>query len=233
MSPNLLSELLDLWEHAVTLSNSQRDDALLRAINEPVRGLGARNAALVKLRANLFGTAWPLRGSCPRCKENSEFSVDAQSLATELASTIPDAEQTYHLTVSERSIGFRLPSSDDLIQAASGDPDTTALALLQRCVVNGDQVDLDVATQEQLSTRMQELDPAAVVSFSITCPACSHAWDAVIDVGSAVWTEVKAAAERLLLDVDVLARTYGWTEPQILALSPLRRAAYLQLAGAA
>lgn len=216
------------------LPSSERDDALLRAINAPVRGLGARNAALVKLRAGLFGPTWPLRSSCPSCKENSEFSVDAQSLATELAAAIPDAGQTHHLNVGERSIAFRLPSSDDLTEAAnSGEPDTTALALLQRCVANGDQVDLDVATQEQLSTRMQELDPAAVVSFRITCPACSHAWEAVIDVGSAVWTEVKTAAERLLLDIDALARTYGWSEPQILALSPLRRAAYLQLAGAA
>lgn len=216
------------------LPSFERDDALLRAIHEPVRGLGARNAALVKLRANLFGAAWPLRSSCPSCKANNEFSVDAQALVTELASRLPDSEQTYRLNVGERSIAFRLPSSDDLVKAAnSGDADTTALALLQHCVVNGDQMDLDVATQEQLSTRMQELDPAAVVSFSITCPACSHAWDAVIDVGSAVWTEVKAAAERLLLDIDALARTYGWSEPQILALSPLRRAAYLQLAGAA
>ena len=175
-----------------------------------------------------------MRSSCPSCKANNEFSVDAQALAAELASRLPDSDQTYRLNVGEHSIAFRLPRSDDLIEAAnSGDPDTTALTLLQRCIVNGDQVGLDVATQEQLSTRMQELDPAAVVNFSITCPACSHAWDAVIDVGAAVWTEVKAAAERLLLDIDALARTYGWSELQILALSPLRRAAYLQLAGAA
>jgi hypothetical protein len=34
-----------------------------------------------------------------------------------------------------------------------------------------------------------------------------------------------------LLDVDALARAYGWSEPQVLALSATRRAAYLQLIG--
>mgnify|MGYP001788484044 CR=1 FL=1 len=40
------------------------------------------------------------------------------------------------------------------------------------------------------------------------------------------------AAERVLLDVDALARCYGWTESEVLRLSPTRRAAYLQLAAA-
>jgi hypothetical protein len=45
-----------------------------------------------------------------------------------------------------------------------------------------------------------------------------------------VWAEVDVRARRLLADVATLARTYGWTEPEVLALSEARRAAYLRLA---
>jgi hypothetical protein len=232
MNASLPSQLLDVWERVLTLPSSQRDEALLRSVDESARGLGARNAALVKLRASLFGSAWPLRSSCPRCGENCEFSVNAHSLAAELASTLPDAERTYQLSVGDCSISFRLPNADDLVQSAQiEDIDASAHSLLQRCVVDSDRFDLDAAIREELSARMQELDPAAVVSFNIACPSCGDAWHATIDVGVAVWAEIKAAAERTLLDVDTLARAYSWSEPQILALSPLRRAAYLQLAG--
>jgi hypothetical protein len=48
-----------------------------------------------------------------------------------------------------------------------------------------------------------------------------------------VWTELRAHARRLLREVDVLARAYGWTEPDVLALDERRRAAYLELAAEA
>ena len=40
---------------------------------------------------------------------------------------------------------------------------------------------------------------------------------------------MRTAAERLFLDIDALARAYGWTEREILNLPPARRAAYLQI----
>ena len=49
------------------------------------------------------------------------------------------------------------------------------------------------------------------------------------DIGDMLWQKVRAAAERVLLDIDVLARAYGWTEREVLRLNPLRRAAYLQM----
>jgi hypothetical protein len=54
-------------------------------------------------------------------------------------------------------------------------------------------------------------------------------WQAPLDVGEALWQKVRTAAEHLLLDIDTLARAYGWTEREVLRLSPLRRAAYLQM----
>jgi hypothetical protein len=47
-------------------------------------------------------------------------------------------------------------------------------------------------------------------------------------VAAFVWEEIEACAARLLDDVHVLARAYGWSERAILALPEMRRAAYLE-----
>jgi hypothetical protein len=46
---------------------------------------------------------------------------------------------------------------------------------------------------------------------------------------SFVWAELEAQAHRLLHEIDVLARAYGWSEPEVLALGERRRAAYVSL----
>ena len=60
-------------------------------------------------------------------------------------------------------------------------------------------------------------------------PGLRAHWAAPLDTGQLVWQQVRTAAERLLLDIDALARAYGWTEREMLSLPPARRAAYLQI----
>ncbi len=52
------------------------------------------------------------------------------------------------------------------------------------------------------------------------------------DILSYLWTEIEDWAQRLLVDVHTLAVSYGWSERDILALSPRRRRMYLELLGA-
>ena len=58
---------------------------------------------------------------------------------------------------------------------------------------------------------------------------CGHGWFTSLDMGWVLWAQISERARALLLDVHDLARGYGWSEPQILALSPWRRAAYRSL----
>lgn len=51
------------------------------------------------------------------------------------------------------------------------------------------------------------------------------------DIGAYLWEEVDAWADRTLRDVHLLAASYGWSERDILDLSPARRGRYLELAG--
>lgn len=232
-------ELLALWERAAAAAPARRDDALLGALHDdPPASLGARNAALLGLRARLFGASQRLRCNCPRCDAVAEFDVDCAALAQALQPPV-DADGPHRLEVAGHRIEFRLPGIADL--RAAGDGDAFVPALLRRCVLRCEAEDgqacavdaLPPGVTEALSRRMEALAPGASVDFDLACPDCGERWSATMDVAQVLWTELQDGAERLLLDVDALARSYGWSEAQVLALSPTRRAAYLQLVGAA
>jgi hypothetical protein len=78
-------------------------------------------------------------------------------------------------------------------------------------------------------TRMGDADPQADVHVPIACAACRHEWSAAFEILSFFWTEIEAWAARLRREVHVLASAYGWSEADILALSPARRQGYLEL----
>lgn len=234
------ADLLGLWERAAGLAPLDRDDALLTAWDgPPPASLGERNAALLRLRTRLFGPAQALRCPCPACGETAEFSIDCEALAATLLPCGAPAD-VRTLTVEGHRLTYRLPDVHDLrALSAFDDPaeDGFAQALLQRCLLHVERLDgrpagtLPSAAGTALSQEMEALDPGASIAFDVTCPACRQPWTAPLDPGELVWRELQARAERLLLEVDTLARAYGWNETEVLALSPTRRAAYLQLAG--
>ncbi len=85
---------------------------------------------------------------------------------------------------------------------------------------------------EEIEAFLAKTDPQAETLIDLTCPACGHGWTVALDIGSFLWTRWNALAKRLLREVHVLARAYGWREPDILALSWIRRQAYLEMASA-
>jgi hypothetical protein len=225
--------ILALWERGVGLTRWAREDSLLGALGAAPAELGARNAALLRLRGTLFDRRWLLCSRCPACTADCEFVVDCMALADQLSAIAP-TPSTARVSHAGRSIALRAPTVNDLREiAVLPDAQSAARALLTRCVSDGEALDeLDDEAVADLSTHFEGLDPGALVSFALNCPSCGHDWSATIDVGNALWCELQRAAERALIEVDALARAYGWTEHEVLSLSPVRRAAYLQLVGA-
>ena len=235
--------LLALWERCVGAGGAARDAVLLQALSpdaaRPARTPGERNTGLLALHAQCFGGAMALLSHCPACGAASEFDVDSAALAQALPAAAAPAS-THRLEWQGHSIEFRLPDAADIVAEADAfDEDSFTQAMLQRCVLacthDGRALtprELPAPALDALSRQMEALDPAASVSFALACPRCAARWDAGLDVGQALWQQVQSAAERLLLEVDALARCYGWSEPQVLQLTPTRRAAYLQMARA-
>ena len=84
---------------------------------------------------------------------------------------------------------------------------------------------------EKLNQQIEALDPQAEIRINLSCPDCSHHWDVLFDIASFLWIEINDWAERMLQTVHKLAKAYGWSEREVLNLSPVRRQLYLGMLG--
>lgn len=236
-------DLLNVWERGRSQSPVERALSLLQIATPESPwealaqvGIGRRDAELLKLRERIFGSRMTGQVDCPACGQQMEMNFAVTEVQT---TPLPELPETFTEIFGEYKISFRLPNSTDLATLVPGDGlAVQKQRLVQRCILSAkcsgeffaaDQVGEDTVTA--LSERMSELDPQGDVQLALTCPQCSHHWQAPLDIVSFVWSEIQAWAVRLLHDVHALASTYSWREADILAMSPWRRQAYLELIG--
>jgi hypothetical protein len=217
-----------------------------------------RDLLLVRLREATFGPELEVFGRCTACGMPLEFTLRADEVAKGLEAAA--AEACVEWTESGRRYRIRPATTDDLAATLTApDADAAETLLLARCLeaedvaVDGAEGDVkaggtdDAAAEDRdngavpgpassfpasVVSRFAELHAAAEVGCAVDCPACATRQVLDLDIGRFLWREVTVAARRLLAEVHLLACTYGWAEQDILALSPARRAAYVELAGA-
>src|SRR5262249_1383424 len=157
--------------------------------------------------------------------DTADIHADA---AVQLAAT--GETETYTLSIAGYELRYRLPTTLD-IEAIAGDEDqrSARATLLKRCLLSADQGGEAIGVEQLpddvidlLSEDMAQLDPQADVQLALTCPACSHHWQAAFDIVSFFWSEIAAWAIRVLSEVHTLASAYGWREADILAMTPWR-----------
>jgi hypothetical protein len=189
------------------------------------RSLGQRNAALLRLHQSMFGDALGCCIDCPRCGERLEFALRASTL---LARPRDDAT---HIELD--GLRFRLPTTRDLARIARESEEDVGAQKLLLSLIESDQA-IDASTTEVLADRLtravEDADPCLDFALDFDCPACAHAWTASFDIAAHLWEEIDARSRRLLDEVHVLARPYGWLEREILDLTNARRMAYLERA---
>lgn len=200
--------------------------------------VGEWNAALLQVHASVSGSSrMQARARCPACGETTEVEVDAQALLA--AHRSPSTEATGRvLRLGAFRVEYRALTVADLISVASHQDVHAARAeLVGRCVVSARRArsqvnvsDLPDEVVSRLADALGELDPLADAQIRVHCPACAHQWLPQLDVGGFVWRELASLAERVMLDVDALARAYGWSEADILNMHPARRQAYVEMA---
>ena len=189
------------------------------------RHLGQRNAALLRLRESMFGDVLSSCVDCPHCDERLEFGVSAAALRSQ------PAADTAHVEVD--GLRFRLPTTRDLAQiTGEGDAEIAAQRLALSLVEANQAANKDAVAVliPRMAAALEQADPRIDCALDLNCPACGQAWTASFDIAGFLWEEIDARARRLLDEVHVLARTYGWPEREILSLSETRRAAYLERA---
>jgi hypothetical protein len=223
--------LLSVWEQGVQRHPIDRALLLfaLAVPDTPVAQLAdlplsRRNAALIRLYRASFGerlTAWV---DCPACAERMEFATDVGDL--------PLPPENDREPVEVVGLRFYRPTSRHLAQLIGAtDPETAARQLLRACAETPEALPREgealTAVLDEVERSLDDADPWADITVAVRCPACAHEASVALDMASLLWEEIDSRAQRLLGDVHTLARAYGWTEPEVLALSATRRAAYL------
>jgi hypothetical protein len=240
--PSALSapRLLEIWERGA--SWHPLDQALLVVQAADADGpaedpsewpIGRRDRRLLEIRWDTFGDRIDSCAECPACRSSLEFELSCAHLLELQGAATPAQETIEHEGVPWV---MRAPNSRDLaVSAVAPDLHSARTALLARCArpVNGEGPMTGEWTEFQqaaLGGALADLDPLAEILIDLTCQACGHTWQCLFDIAVFFWSEIRARSRRLLQDIDVLARTYGWTESEILRLSDHRRGLYVQMA---
>jgi hypothetical protein len=237
------SELFCIWEEGINEPLLQKTLRLLTKAcsvsddRETGRlSIGERDARLLQLREWMFGPRLRNMMNCPNCAETIEWETNTRDL--QLQTVQPGLSvKTFHLEKDAFEVNFRLPDSHDMSKAISdaeyrADP----TKLLSDCILdisaNGKKYradELPGSVFEALEQRMREEDPQADISIKINCPVCLHQWDARFDIVSYLWAEINNWAQRIMQEVYLLARAFGWSEKDILDMSARRRQLYIQM----
>ena len=244
LRPLSAGELLAAWEAGQGQPPLAQALALLAAASTSTPAewaalpLGQRDAALLTLREWTFGPDLTALASCPDCGTTLELGSAVADLHVAPA---PPAEESSALTVDGIMVRFRPPNSADLVAiAGETDPATARRRLLERCVL---------AVYPEEGTRRGRPDRRPIARRGGgghrgrdggSRPAGRYANGPDLP---GVWARlVRPLRHRRLLlarnrslghahaaRIHALALAYGWREADILALSPRRRAIYLEL----
>jgi hypothetical protein len=241
--------LLQAWEDGRDASPGERGLILLRLAaptlpdeNRESLTVGRRDAILLDLFERLFGDTATALAGCPKCGEQLELDVPLAGIRVPLPDHCLDR---FSLIWAGHEIAYRLPRTRDLavLGAAphhAGDP--AAYWLTKRCILSihdadGTPRDLSLADdaaaalETAIAATIAEADPQAVVIVTFDCPACAEQWRSPFDIVEFLWSRLDELARGLLREVHVIASHYGWSEHEIVSLTPRRRRHYLELIG--
>ena len=234
--------LLAAWEAGAGAAAVDRAPSLLRSLGAlpsdvSVERLtvGQCDARLFALRRGLFGDALDAVSTCPACGTEIQMVVPLDQLQPQ-----PSEGPAPTITVSHSgyTVACRVPLNEDLRALAQRGEDARLEDLLDRCVVNVRAADgralaageLPQDTVRTVADALAANDPGAQTAIAVRCP-CGAEWVDELDIRAITWADLTAWVGRTLTEVHQLARAYGWSEADILAMSATRRRWYLEAAG--
>ena len=231
---------LELWEGGQGLTSAQRALAWLHAArlqpeDDPAQWrIADRDSQLLLLRESAFGLQMEGSAECPNCSERLELRFTTRELLPQaMTSTGPVVVDS-----DGHRACFRLPVAGDLARLTAMSIAGARDQVLAACCLSAEREGAPIAFAElpesvcaAAEAEMARQDPDATIELQLSCPACEQAWAQLFDPAAFLWREVEAWARRTLSEVHSLATQYGWTEREILQLSPTRRQFYLSLIG--
>ncbi|MFL5912227.1 MAG: hypothetical protein ACJ768_16840 [Gaiellaceae bacterium] len=235
--------VLELADAGSGLDAAERGLLLLEAalpegsrIGAASLALGARDAHVLALRCGTFGDSLGARVSCPECG----MLLAAEIERHELGMHVPEGDDALSRSVQVESGDFsveaRTPDGRTLLAAAAAvDVDAARQSLIRDCVGEArgpggaiDPLSLPDEVLAAVGEAIVSADRQSEVRVELECAGCAHEWSPVLDIALFFWQELSATSVQILDDVHQLAIGYGWSEPDVLALSARRRRRYVE-----
>jgi hypothetical protein len=187
--------------------------------------VGVRDRLLLTLRIRTFGRMMAVRSWCPKCNLELEAEVDLGAILVGHADEPPE---TVLIEIDGEPVEVRLPSSRDLRAVCDLGPEEAERTLFHSCV-DGSHEAVGENARQAVAEALGTADPLVNIELEFQCSRCGEASEKLFDILDCFWREIEDGARRTAAEVHLLASAYGWTESDILALSPARRSLYLSL----
>ena len=236
-------DILSIWEAGLHQHPVEKAITIL-ALTDPqhsctgalAMSVGQRDAHLLTIRESLFGAQFAGYAECPQCSEPLEFTFGTDDIRM-AAPEREDHRAAFSFQHDNYQVQARLPNSADLFAMAGCHSVEVARAiLLERCITHATHQGIDISVTElpaiviaALGEAVIELDPHNEIRLELVCSSCDYRWFAIFDILAFLWQELITRARHILRDVHLLASAYGWSEPDILALSTVRRRLYMEM----
>jgi len=205
--------------------------------------VGDREALLLHLRRITYGERLLCLLNCTRegCGERLDVELSVGEL---LVAPYASPQEWHELPVmaggKSYCVRLRVPNGLDqelVAERAWMDLKDAENFLLQRCVETVRSEDSSVLSiaewpaelGDEVGSRMGEFDPQAEILLSLLCPACGHEFTGEFNAGAYLYQELRGHIPYLYREVHQMARSYHWSEAEILSMTPRKRSVYLNL----
>lgn len=221
------------------LARCAADESLAFAAREeaawdlPVSTRIARLLRILELTTDDPALAVALRCPHANCGHSFEIALPFAALAAEAHKDDSAGRIVSFPTGDAAPLAFRLPTGRDLVawrRHASNNP-SDGLGMIVRSLA-AEPAALVELSSEQLTTlaaAMEAADPLVAFTVETSCPHCQRNATLDVDLEAVALRELGRIRRKILRDVHALATRYGWTEADVLAIPPRRRAEYRRM----
>ncbi|TXE07844.1 hypothetical protein ES711_10455 [Gelidibacter salicanalis] len=229
------NSILNVWDHCVGKNQTFKGVALASlALNATDHSnivdwsIEKRDIALFHVRKKLFGNQFDNISHCPKCNQMVEWDFNFEQVGIPSLYDIPDNIEIL-IDSHDDILMIRLPNSDDLFT-------NDASQIIRNCMINLKDLQSQTFHQNipddiinQINDKFDTICQASNITYHLNCVECSHEWQVNFDIVAYLWKEIDHWAKSLLDEIYVLAKTFGWSESDIINMSENRRNHYLNL----
>ena len=193
--------------------------------------LGTRIECLLLIVGLDGGDSFSLPLHCANTGCGEALEVDF-TLGELLGSVEQEAQDNIEVLRNGKRIALRRPTAADQVAwrgRSYGSRPEAVRGIARFLIVEQPDDELDDEWLEIIEQALDRHDPLIDFTVTVQCPACREHSPHRIDLADFALGRLAAGQAKVFQEVHLLAGHYHWSEPEILAIPPWRRAKYLAL----